>query len=295
MRHFGSIEDVSSREILAILDHAEAMRGSRPQSHMGRVLVLAFFQSSARTRIGFAAAGIRLGFSTTELNSERYDIRMTASESLSDTIRVVSAYADAMVLRHEADTAWATAVASTKCPLINGGNGNDEHPTQAIIDLFAIRRATGRLHGLRVGIVGDIIGSRSAHSLIKALALWGQQEIRLMGPRSRVDSIVAGRWSSRVATEINVAHELNLRDLDVVYVAGLPEGAGPNRVDADERATFALTPQRLQDLSARAVVLCPLPRIDEIACDVDGDPRCRFFEQSDDAVWVRMAILAFIS
>jgi aspartate carbamoyltransferase catalytic subunit len=294
MRHLGSIEDVSAQEVLAILDQAEAMRGSRPQSRVGRVLALAFFQASARTRIGFAAAGIRLGFGTTELISERYDTRMTAAESLGDTVRVISAYADAMVLRHPSDAAWATAVANAHCPLINGGNGNDEHPTQALIDLFAVRRATGRVHGLRVGIVGDIVGSRSAHSLMKVLALWRQQEFRLMGPASRANSTVAAKWAVGAGAQISVLHHLNLRDLDIVYVAGLPEGTGIERLGSAERASFSLTQQHLQDLSPTAAVLCPLPRIDEMASDVDEDPRCRFFEQSDDGLWIRMAVLAFV-
>lgn len=295
MRHLGSIEDVSSTEVLEILNLAEEMRGARPRSQLGRVLALAFFQSSARTRLGFASAGIRLGFGMVDLFAERHDNSMSSSETLSDTVRVVSAYADAMVLRHPADDAWATAVAHTRCPLINGGNGNDEHPTQALIDLFAIRRATGRLDGLTVGIVGDIRGSRSAHSLIKALTLWGQKEIRLMGPESRVDSVVAAKWSTGVASQVTIFYDLNFPDLDVIYFAGLPEGTGAARLDGAARARFSLTSQRLHDLPNPAVVLCPLPRIDEIAWGVDGDRRCRFFEQSDDGIWVRMAILEFIS
>jgi aspartate carbamoyltransferase catalytic subunit len=295
MRHLGSIEDVSSQEVLAILDRAEKMRGSRPLSNSGRVLALAFFQSSARTRTGFASAGIRLGFGTIDINNERHDSKMTFSESLSDTIRVVSAYADVMVLRHAGDAAWGIAVANSKCPLINGGNGNDEHPTQALIDLFAIRRATGRLHGLKIGIVGDIIGSRSAHSLMKALSLWGQQEFRLMGPKSRVDPTVAAKWTVGAGAPINVSHHLNFRDLDVIYIAGLPEGEGSERLNSAERASFSLAEQQLPDLSVAAVVLCPLPRVDEIAPGVDEDPRCRYFEQSDDGLWVRMAVLAFIT
>jgi aspartate carbamoyltransferase catalytic subunit len=292
MRHLGTIADLSSSEVIAILDHAEEMRlGSQPPSHRGRVLTLAFFQSSTRTRMGFASAAIRLGFGTMDLVADRQDASMSSAESLSDTIRAVSAYSDALVLRHTAEGAWAAAVAHTRCPLINGGNGNDEHPTQALIDLFAIRRARGRLDDLRVGIVGDIRGSRSAHSLIKALVRLGQREIRVMGPESLLDGVVATRWFGDVRGPGTVFHELTLCGLDVLYVAGLPAVAGDARIDQVERARFTLAPERLRNLPEAAVILCPLPRIDEIEPAVDKDARSRYFGQSDDGVFLRMAVL----
>lgn len=296
MRHLGTIADLSSAEVLEILDRAEELRlGARPLTRPGRVLTLAFFQSSTRTRMGFASAAIRLGFGTIDLFAERHEARMSSAESLSDTIRVVSAYSDALVLRHPAEDAWANAVAHTRCPLINGGNGNDEHPTQALIDLFAIRRATGRLDGLTVGIVGDIRGGRSAHSLLKALVRLGQREIRLMGPEPLADDALPAQWADDAASQIAVVHELSLRGVDVLYMAGLPESTGGGRIDQADRARFSLTNDSLRELPDTAVVLCPLPRIDEIEPAVDSDPRVRCFEQSDDGVFLRMAILEFMN
>jgi aspartate carbamoyltransferase catalytic subunit len=293
MRHLGSIDDLMTDEVIAILDRAEELRtGAPPRSHVGQVLTLAFFQSSTRTRIGFASAGIRLGFGAVDLWADRYEASMSSPESLSDTIRVVSAYSDVMVLRHSLADAWATAIAVARCPVINGGNGFGEHPTQALVDLFAIRRAMGRLEGLAVGIVGDVRGSRSAHSLLKGLARFGPQEIRLMGPESMVDSTAADAWAAGLPRgQVTVRHDLHLRDLEIVYVAGLPEGPGARRLDAAARARFALTRELLCDLPETVAVLCPLPRIDEIATEVDEDRRARYFDQSDDALWVRMAVL----
>ena len=293
MRHLGSIDDLLTDNVIGILDRAEELcTGAPPRSHVGQVLALAFFQSSTRTRIGFACAGIRSGFGVVDLWADRHEASMSRPESLGDTIRVVSAYSDVMVLRHPSTGAWATATAVACCPLINGGNGCDEHPTQALIDVFAIRRAMGRLDGLSVGIVGDVRESRSAHSLMKVLARFGSQKIRLMGPESRVDSAVADAWSvGGPCGHVTVRHDLNLSDLDVIYVAGLPEGTGADGVGAASRARFALTRERLRDLPKTAVVLCPLPRIDEIATEVDEDRRARYFEQSARGLWVRMAVL----
>jgi aspartate carbamoyltransferase catalytic subunit len=292
MRHLGAMADLSPEEVIRILDRAEHLRsGGRSRAGAGRVLTLAFFQLSTRTRTGFASAGIRLGFGTVDLFAPRHDARMSQSESLEDTLRVVSAYSDSLVLRHPADDAWAAATLNVTCPIINGGNGNGEHPTQALIDLFAIRRAVTRLEGLTVGIVGDIRGSRSAHSLMKALSSLEPKEIRLMGPEGRLDITDAMTWCAGVTQQVTVYHHLHLQDLDVLYVAGLPPGMDADRIPEAERVRFAVTPRRLQQLPDAGVVLCPLPRIDEIAPEIDRDRRARFFEQSDDGLWVRMAIL----
>lgn len=292
MLHLGAMADLSPGDVAQILDRAEHLRGgARSLLGAGRVLTLAFFQASTRTRTGFASAGIRLGFGTVDLLAERHDVRMSASESLEDTMRVVSAYSDTLVLRHPADDGWTTAITHVSCPTINGGNGNGEHPTQALIDLFAIRRAIGRLDGLRVGIVGDIRGSRSAHSLMRALSRLEPEEVRLMGPEARVDTTEANMWCAGVTERVTVHHQLSLRGLDVIYVAGLPPGTGADRIPDAERERFALTPQRLRQLPDTGVVLCPLPRIDEISIEIDSDRRARFFKQSDDGLWVRMAVL----
>jgi aspartate carbamoyltransferase catalytic subunit len=296
IRHLGSIDDLLTEQVIGVLDRAEELRaGAAPRSHVGKVLTLAFFQSSTRTRIGFACAGIRSGFGAVDLWADRYEASMSSAESLSDTIRVVSAYSDVMVLRHPSSDAWATATVAAQCPVINGGCGDGEHPTQALIDLFAIRRAVGKLEGLSVGIVGDIRGSRSAHSLMKGLARFAPREIRLMGPESRADLTIARYWTAGMARDrVTVRHELFLCDLDVIYMAGLPQGTGADYLDAEVRGRFRLTSDRLTELPSRVWVFCPLPRVDEFAPDVDDDRRARYFEQSDHGTWVRMAILQLL-
>ena len=228
LRHLGSIDDLSTEEILALLDRAEQLRqGATGEWRPGRVLTLAFFESSTRTRVGFASAGARLGFVPIDLNAPRHSAGMSAQESLSDTIRVVSAYSDLLVLRHPSRSAWETAMEVAQCPMINGGCGAGEHPSQALIDLFAIRRAFGRLSGLRVGIVGDIAGSRAVHSFVRGLQRFGQAELRLMGPESRLgDARFAGA---------SYGTALDLEGLDVVYMAGLPAGVYGYSLEVDGR------------------------------------------------------------
>jgi aspartate carbamoyltransferase catalytic subunit len=292
MRHLGSISDLTADEVIGILDRAEELRtGALPRSHVGRVLTLAFFQASTRTRIGFASAGIRSGFGAVDLWAERYEASMSSPESLSDTIRVVSAYSDVLVLRHPSSDSWATAITAVRCPVINGGCGDGEHPTQSLVDMFAIRRATGRLDSLNVGIVGDVQSSRSAHSLMRGLAKFGANEFRLMGPAKRVDAGVAALWAGDGAKRVTVLHDLDLRGLDVLYVAGLPEGSGPSRLNVAERARFSITPSRLRVFPDSGVLLCPLPIVDEIDRRNDVDQRARYFDQSDDGMWTRMAVL----
>jgi len=143
--------------------------------------------------------------------------------------------------------------------------------------------------------VGDVRGSRSAHSLMKGLARFGSREIRLMGPESRVDPTVAAAWAAGLpGGQVTVLQDLDLRDLDIVYMAGLPEGKGADRLGGPARARFALTRERLLGLPETAIVLCPLPRVDEIATEADEDRRSRYFEASDGGLSIRMAVLEFM-
>ncbi len=291
-RHLGSIEDLSTDELMAILDRAEELRaGAEPRFRPGRVLTLAFFQSSTRTRVGFASAGIRLGFGTCDLWAGRYEPSMSEPESLSDTLRVVSEYSDVIIFRHPHGAAWSTALTAARCPVINGGCGSDEHPTQALIDLYAIRKAKGRLEGLSVGIVGDIRGSRAAHSLMRGLGRFEQAEFRLMGPAQRADPQLGSLWTSAGVARLVVLPYMDLQGLDLLYMTGLPQGTGMEALAPPQRAPFALTAERLRNLPDSGVVLCPLPRVDEIDRLVDTDARVRFLDQSADGLWIRMATL----
>jgi aspartate carbamoyltransferase catalytic subunit len=277
--------------LLSLLDSAQAFK-ERPRewpSYPRLVLGALFYAPSTRTLVGFQSAAARLGGSTVVLTESRFGSGMSDLESLDDTVRVVSSYVDVIVLRHPNADALDRIAGLSSVPVINGGNGTEEHPTQAIIDLLAIRNWHRRLEGLRLGIVGDLRNSRSAHSLVRAMALFEPKELRLIAPPGR-------QLPSWVLTpgELPITSfedGLHLRDLDVLYMAGLPEGEGKEQLAPAERAKFSLTQESARELPANAVILCPLPRIDEIDAGLDSRPNARYFDQSADGLFVRMAIL----
>jgi len=284
------IGELTRESVLGLLDRAEWLRANRCgwPSLAGRVVGMFFFQPSTRTRLGFTAAAVRFGAGTVDLLESRFAEGMSRPESAEDTVRSVSTYFDALVLRHPDACVVQCAAASADIPVINAGAGDDEHPTQALIDLFALRRLNPELTGLRIGVVGDLAASRSAHSLLRALDFFPPAEVRLISPPERR---LATELRSSLAYPTEELDRLALGGLDVVYIAGLPEHCGADHMPAPARARYRLTPERIRELNPDAAILCPLPRIDEIDPAVDDDPRARYFAQSRDGLFVRAAVL----
>lgn len=291
-RHLFSIDSLSRDEILAILDAAEAYSkaGVGSSDLLGRVVCLMFLQTSLRTSMGFDVAVKRLGGDTTLVRGPKGEHGMGCSESLDDALRVISGYCDAVVVRHPSSAALLHALRYVSVPVINAGTGDDHHPTQALIDLYCIRTRLGRLTDLRIGLVGDLYGSRAARSLIQALVYWPPAEVRLMAPPGRsIDDECISTFGPGIVTSRTT---LSADGLDVLYVAGLPNPQHLAPYDISLRAALGVTPGTLEALPKHGIVLCTLPRIDEIDHVVDEDPKAAYFEQSDGGLRVRMAVMA---
>lgn len=291
VKHLLGIRDLEREDAIHILSLAESYRLSKTPPNLRLSVLLAFFQSSTRTRIGFASATVKLGGIPIDLYALRSDRSMSADETIADTMRCASGLVDLVVLRHSDAKLHSDAVAASVCPVINAGNGSLEHPTQALLDLFAILKHKGTIDGLRIGLVGDM-GSRSAHSLLAVLSWFKPAEIRLMYPPDRGMPFQYLKGMERFP--INEQQTLNLSGLDVIYIVGLPANIGNDFLTEQERSQWTLSDKTLEKASKDSLVLCPLPRIDEIDKAVDSDPRCRYFQQSDDGLFVRMAVLEWL-
>lgn len=300
MRHVISVQDFSAEEIIDILDRAETMvdiaRGKAVSEILkGKVLAAIFFEPSTRTRLSFETAMNRLGggvigFAGTEATS------VVKGETLADTIRMVSGYADAVVLRHPREGAAKLATQFSDVPILNAGDGAGQHPTQTILDLFTIRTELGRLEGLNISLVGDLRYGRTVHSLAIALAKFGNT-INLVSPEglempSEVISHLedAGRFGKACHSPEEI-----IADTDMLYATRIQKERFPDPVEYEKVAgMYRVDPELVSRGPEHMIILHPLPRVNEITPEVDALPQAKYFQQAFNAVPVRMALLSMV-
>lgn len=298
MRHLLSARDLSREELLAVINRGLHFARFGAPRRAPFVVGLAFFDPSTRTRVGFDVATARLGGHATILTETKVSPVMSAGESLHDTLRSVGPYFDVLCIRHtDGASAAVAAEAVEECCVINCGNGPDEHPTQAVIDVAAIAERFGRPpDGMHIVMVGDLASMRAAHSLLVALASFRAVTVTAVTSPSRAmpeeyvrPFLAAGHSFARAESLMPIA-----ASADVVYVAGMPPGVGSERMDDATRARFAVSEAVVSGLRSDALILSPLPRIDEIDESVDAMPQAGYFRQSALGVWVRAAVLEFL-
>jgi aspartate carbamoyltransferase catalytic subunit len=292
--HIISAKQLSRTDIEAVLDRASTI-ASDPAAygdrHEGTLLGLMFFEPSTRTKMSFSAAMKRLGGDVVDMGPVESS-SVKKGESLADTVRVVEGYADALVLRHPSEGSAKMASEFVDVPLVNGGDGAGQHPTQTLLDLYTIRESAG-LDDLTIGIMGDLKYGRTVHSLAYALANFGASQhfvspesLRL--PRSvRYDLHGAGA-SIKEHAEL----ERVLPDLDVLYVTRIQAERFPD--ESEYRAVageYQIDRGTLAAADDDLTVMHPLPRVDEIAHGVDDTDHATYFEQAHNGVPVRMALL----
>lgn len=293
MRHLLSINDLHREEVEEIIQRANRyLEGPLPHRPLfSFILATFFFEASTRTRLGFEAATYRLGGQTVGLSETKSKDNMSASESLEDTVRIVQDYSDIICLRHPDEHVFSRLKDSCSVPLINAGNGADEHPTQALTDLFTIRQKLGRLDDLDIAIVGDLRHMRTAHSLVLALSKYQNIRLRLISPESlkiperyRTGLVASG-------SQIRETEEMDLSGADVVYMTGFAPKTPVRFFDNATRSAYQLRADVACNLDPASIILCPMPRVDEITPDVDTLDQAKYFQQSKNGLYVRMAVL----
>lgn len=279
-RAIHTVDDWTDEEIDSLLRRAgELAVGAPPTMAADALIGMCFFQTSLRTRVGFEAAALRLGAKFVEV-VERRGSTDSMPERIEDTIRVVSGYCDALVVRSPHRSTELAACARAGTTWVNAGDSM-EHPTQALIDLFAIEQLVGPIGGVRVALVGDL-RMRAAQSLLSLLKRRAPAALfAATAPQINADGL-----ADSVHTVGSVVELIELKP-DVVYLVGIPH----QTVGEDIRARLRLDRGRLASLSADAVVLSPLPLIDEIASNARPDRRIKWFEQSDLGLAARIAVL----
>jgi aspartate carbamoyltransferase catalytic subunit len=299
-RDLVSIRDLSREEIVAVLDSARKMiplaEGSRPSTALaGRIVAMAFFEPSTRTRLSFESAVQRLGGSCLTI-ADAGATSLRKGESLYDTIRMLSSYADAIVLRHPNEGSARLAARASDRPVINAGDGAGQHPTQTLLDLATIRERFGTLSGLKVVLLGDLKYGRTVHSLAYALAEFGSEIIlsspdALRLPEEHREELK--HQGAKVRDEPNL--DKAVREADVLYVTRIQKERFAD--EAEYRAvagSYRIDGRTLSEAKPQLIVMHPLPRAGEIAPEVDATPHAAYFRQAFLAVPVRMALLSAI-
>jgi aspartate carbamoyltransferase catalytic subunit len=296
--HLLTAKQLSRADIEAVLDRAAEFaadpEGAR-ERHAGALLGLCFFEPSTRTKMSFEAAAKRLGGDVVDMGPVDSS-SVKKGESLADTVRVVEGYADALVLRHPKQGAAKLASEHVDVPVVNAGDGAGHHPSQTLLDLYTIREQAGGLDDLSIGIMGDLKYGRTVHSLAHALTTFDARQhfispesLRL--PRSvRYDLHEAG-------AQVREHEDLEsvLPNLDVLYVTRIQRERFPDEDEYEAVAgEYRITPETLAAASDDLSVLHPLPRVDEIAPEVDETEYATYFQQAHNGVPVRMALLDYL-
>lgn len=288
------VDDVSAAEIQHILNVAEEMHqriGERLNLLSGRILATAFFEPSTRTRLSFESAMQRLGGGVIGFSDARTS-SAAKGETLADMARIIESYADVIVMRHPWEGSSKVASDYAAKPIVNAGDGGHQHPTQTLTDLFTIQRSRGAIDGLKIGLCGDLRFGRTVHSLLGALHHY-QVEVVCIAP----DSLQLPQRYQPQGTPVTMVHNVEdvIGDLDVLYVTRIQRERFPDASEYEAvKGSYVIDAELLERSKPNLLVMHPLPRVDEIAYNVDPDRRAAYFGQAAYGVPVRMALLSLL-
>ena len=297
MKHLIDIMQLTPQEIMELIDTACAiMEHPEQYAHKcdGKILATLFFEPSTRTRLSFESAMLSLGGKVLGVASAESS-SASKGETVADTVRVVSCYSDIIAMRHPKEGAPLVASMHAQVPVINAGDGGHNHPTQTLADLMTIYREKGRLDDLTIGLCGDLKFGRTVHSLIKTMARCKNIRFVLISPEElRVPDYIIKDVLEAKGIEYRETRSLeeSMPELDILYMTRVQKERFFNEEDYIRlKNSYILTSEKMALAKENMAVLHPLPRVNEIALDVDDDPRAAYFEQVQNAVYVRMALI----
>lgn len=293
-----SIKDYNKEQLEKIFTATDKLikldPSTRREISKGKTMAYLFYEPSTRTRLSFDSAMASIGGNSLGIS----DISSSSTqkgESLADTVKIMSIYSDALVLRHPLDGSSRFAAEISPKPVINAGSGTEEHPTQAIQDLYTIRKEKKKIDGLKIGIVGDLKYGRTVYSLLYGLGNY-DVDVHLISPESlkiRSDSVYEIKKRLPFTESTNI--EEHIDDLDVLYVTRIQKERFPDEEEyLKVKGSYVVGLDLLQKMNDNAIILHPLPRLDEISPDIDGTKNAKYFEQAEYGKYTRAALLGLI-
>jgi aspartate carbamoyltransferase catalytic subunit len=296
-RDIVSIKDFSRKEIDYVLEMTDVVEPmARKGSHTldGKIMATLFFEPSTRTRLSFESAMYRyggncIGFAEPKVTS------VEKGENLADTVRVVESYADVLVIRHPLEGAARLAAEFASVPVINAGTGAEEHPTQAMLDLYTIRKELGKIDGLNIALAGDLRYGRTVHSLAYALSLY-DTNLYLVSPSTlRMRKEVLEEVSGRIKVQELEDLAKIIPSVDVIYMTRIQKERFGSLEDYEKvRGSYRLAAEDLSSAKPGMIIMHPLPRVDEIAYNIDATPHAKYFKQVWYGLLVRMSLIGLV-
>ena len=295
-RHVISIADLTRHDLETVIATAQQLkREPRTDLLKDKVVASCFFEASTRTRLSFETAVQRLGGTVIGFDDGGNTSLAKKGETMADSVRIITSYVDAFVMRHPKDGAARLASENSSVPVINGGDGSNQHPSQTLLDLFTIHETQGKLDGLTLAFVGDLKYGRTVHSLAQALALFNCK-FYFIAPEALAmpDYICEQLDAHGIEYQLAASIEEVVPELDILYMTRVQK----ERFDETEfqhlKSKYKLDASMLEGAKPNLKVLHPLPRIDEIATDVDATPHAYYFQQAHNGVFARQALLALV-
>ncbi|MBR6541483.1 MAG: aspartate carbamoyltransferase [Bacteroidales bacterium] len=291
-----SIHDFTKEEILHILDVAQEFEQNKCQNFLSdKVIATLFFEPSTRTRLSFETAANRLGARVIGF-SDAGNTSVSKGETLKDTIKMVSNYVDLIIMRHPLDGSarYASEVASV--PVINAGDGANQHPSQTLLDLYTIRQTQGKLTDININMVGDLKYGRTVHSLLQAMSHFSPKFTFTAPDELKMPDEYKDFLDRKgIPYKEETAMEGNINDCDILYMTRVQQERFTDPMEYEKvKNTYSLTASMLKDAKPNMKILHPLPRVTEISQDVDDTPFAYFFKQAENGVYIRMAIIAYL-
>lgn len=293
MKHVLSSKQYTREELEEIFELTDKIK-KNPKHYKSKledkIIAIMFYEPSTRTRLSFETAALKLGAKTIGAENAGEFSSAAKGETIQDTVKVIAGYADAMVIRHKSETSAEDAASVNKIPILNAGSGKGEHPTQALLDLYTIKEKKGKIDGVKVAILGDLLYGRTIHSLIRLLSLYNNVEIYGLSknafelPQKYIDMLK----EKGIEYKKCGSFEDLPKDLDVIYHTRIQA----ERFEGDfGKEEYIVDKKVLDKFSENTILMHPLPRVIEISEEVDEDPRACYFEQANNGLYVRMALL----
>ncbi len=289
-----SIRDIDSKDIEGILDHAEKIDNGEAKVDLGgKILATMFFEPSTRTKLSFQSAAMRCGMEVLDFSPGTSSLKK--GESFADTLKTVEGYADALAIRHPKEGAVRLASTVIKKPVVNGGDGGNQHPTQTLIDLFSIKRTKGRIKDLNITLLGDLKHARTMRSLVYGLGMFGAN-VTLVSPSGlEMDKKYLKEVNDKFGLDVKVDNKPDYSNADVLYVCRIQAERFADPYEAQSvQEKFRIKKADLKDAKEDLVILHPLPKINEIESSIDEMPQAKYFEQAHYGIPLRQAVLDYI-